>query len=155
MERRRHTSVRVLASASVLALAAALVCPRAASAVIHASIIRDVGIRATQPDRSAVQHRSDARPAPNPSRTDGTPESATNARGATGANAILVQHHDGRDRRRAPDSRVVLGQSRSRSCRPRPVSVTAGERMVAGYGAVFHDAHAPPAPALDAAGHRS
>jgi hypothetical protein len=35
------------------------------------------------------------------------------------------------------------------------VSITAGERMVAGYGAVFHDAHAPPAPALDAAGHRS
>lgn len=139
----------------MLALAAALVSPRAASAVIHASIIRDVGIRATQPDRSAAQHRSDARPTPNPARTDGTPESATNAHGATGANALLVQQHDGRDRRRAPDSRVVLGQSRSRSCRPRPVSVTAGERMAAGYGAVFHDAHAPPAPALDAAGHRS
>jgi len=155
MERRRHTSPRVLASASVLALAAALVSPRAASAVIHASIIRDVGIRATQPDRSAVQHRSDARPAPNPARSDGTPGNATNARGATGTNALLLQHHDGRDRRRAPDSRVVLGQSRSRSCRPRPVSITTGERMVAGYGAVFHDAHAPPAPAVDAAGHRS
>jgi len=150
MERRRHTSPRVLASASVLALAAALVSPRAASAVIHASIVRDVGIRATQPDRSAVQHGSDARPAPNPA-----PGNATNARGATGANALLAQHHDGRDRRRAPDSRVVLGQSRSRSCRPRPVSITTGERMVAGYGAVFHDAHAPPAPAVDAAGHRS
>jgi len=139
----------------MLVLAAGLASARAASAVIHASIIRDVGIRATQPDRSAVQHRSDARPAPNPARSDGTPGSATNARGTTGANALLVQHHDGRDRRRAPDSRVVLGQSRSRSCRPRAVSITAGERMVAGYGAVFHDAHAPPAPALDAAGHRS
>jgi hypothetical protein len=153
MERRRHTSARVLAS--VLALAAAIVSPRAASAVIRASIIRDVGIRAMRPDPSAVQHRSDARPAPNPARTDGRPENATNARGATGADALLVPHHDGRDRRRAPDSRIALGQSRSGSCRPRPVSVTAGERMAAGYGAVFHDAHAPPAPALDAAGHRS
>src|SRR5262249_58855459 len=104
MERHHHTAPRMLASASVLALAAALVSPRAASAVIHASIIRDVGIRATQPDRSAVQHGSDARPAPNRA-----PGSATNARGAAGANALLVQHRDGRDRRRAPDSRVVLG----------------------------------------------
>jgi hypothetical protein len=156
MERRRHSRPRVLASASVLALAAALVSARAANAVIHTSIIRDVGIRATEPGRPAAQHRSDARAAPDPSRSDGTPGTATNARGATGANALLVQQHDGRDRRRAPDSRIVLAQSRSRSLRPRPVSVTAAERMAAGHGAVFHDAHAPPAATLDdAAGHRS
>ena len=153
MERRRHTSPRVLASVLVLALG--LVSARAASAVIHASIIRDVGISATEASRPAVQPRSDAWPAPYPARSDGTPGSATNARGAPGTHALLVQQHDGRDRRRGPDSRVVLAQARSRSFRPRPVSVTAAERMAAGYGAVFHDAHAPPATALDAAGHRS
>jgi hypothetical protein len=153
MERHRHVRPGFLAS--VLVLAAGLVSAQAASAVIHASIIREVGIRATAPDRRAVEHPRDARPAPNPPRSDGTPGSATNARGATGSNALLVHQHDGRDRRRAPDSRIVLAPSRSRSVRPRPVSVTAGERMVAGYGAVFHDAHAPPVSMLDAAGRRS
>jgi hypothetical protein len=35
------------------------------------------------------------------------------------------------------------------------VSVSAGERTVSEYGAVFHDAHAPPASIPDAAGCRS
>lgn len=152
----RHRSIRWPLIASVLALAAGLSSARSAEALVHASITRDVGMRAARPAASTPGRDGGRQSSiPSPGHRAPAPDTATTARGATGGNAALAQHHDGRERRRAPDSRVVLDPSRSRSGRPRAVSFGEGERIVSGSGAVFHDANAPPASSLDAAGRRS
>lgn len=150
----RHRSIRWPLIASVLALAAGLSSARSAEALVHASITRDVGMRAARP-ASSIPGRDGGPSIPSPGHRAPAPDTATTARGATGGNAALAQHHDGRERRRAPDSRVVLDPSRSRSGRLRAVSLGEGERIVSGSGAVFHDANAPPASSLDVAGRRS
>ncbi len=152
MERHRLTRWTLVASA--LAVAAGLPSARPAQALVHASITRDIGMRAARP-ASTTRSRDGARQSSIPAPGHGTPDSATNARGPTGGDAILAQHQDGRERRRAPDSRVVLDSFRARSSRPRSISVAEGQRIVSGSGALFHDAHAPPASMIDAAGRRS
>jgi hypothetical protein len=154
MERHRHTRWALVTSALLAGVSLASAHP--AGAIAFASVTRDVGMRAAGVDRATAGRRGGARQPGNAAApSEGSPESATNAHGATRGDGVIVQQHDGRDRRRAPDSRVVLAAARSRRCRPRPVSITAGERSVARSGAVFHDAHAPPAATPDAAGRRS
>jgi len=152
MERPRLT--RWILAASGLTLAAGLSSAWPAKALAHASIGHDVGMRAARPASSARNWdggRQSGVPAPG----HRTPDSATNARGATGGEPALAPHHDGRERRRAPDSRIVLGRLRSGPGLPRAVTFGEGERLVSASGAVFHDANAPPASSLDAAGRRS
>lgn len=153
MERHRHIRWTLLTSA--LVLGAGLASAPAAWAVGYASFNRGVAMRATRPTRPTVRSRGGVRQSASSAPSDGTPGNARNARGATGGDAMLAQHQDGRERRRAPDSRVILDPFRARSCRPRSISVAQGEQIVSGSGAVFHDAHAPPASIIDAAGRRS
>ena len=150
----RHRRTRWTPVASALVLAAGLCTARSAEALARASITRDVGMRAGRPVPSA-QSRDRARQSSIPAPSQRPTDSATNARGAAGGHAALAQHHDGRERRRAPDSRVVLDPLRSCSGRPGPAAFGKGERIVSASAAVFHDANAPPASSLDAAGRRS
>ncbi|HXJ32873.1 MAG TPA: hypothetical protein VMS22_02450 [Candidatus Eisenbacteria bacterium] len=156
MERRADT--RCSLASIALAIGVTLAAAGPAGAVGYASFLRrEVGMRAAEAIPAPSRRRS-AAPRSTHQRGDENSRATNPGHGPMGGNALLAQQHDGRSRRRMSDSRLTSDPRRSRPYRAGRMPETAGERLVAGSGAVFHDAHAPPALATfgsDAAGHRA